>query len=75
MATGSTSDMGLGVGVVFGVLATLGAVLMGANSYNYVLRHAQGLETAGLLANSGLGFGLAVVAASLSIVAIHVYEG
>ena len=75
MATESASDMGLGLGVVFGVVAAIGAVLMGVYSYNYAIRHAQGLETTGLLTNSGLAFGLAMVAASLSLVAIHVYEG
>lgn len=75
MATESASDMGLGLGVVFGVVATLGAVMMGVYSYNYALRDAQGLDTAGLLTNSGLAFGLAMVAACLALVAIHAYEG
>jgi hypothetical protein len=75
MTAESVTDKGLGLGLLFGVLAMLGAVLTGINSYNYAIRDAQGLETAGLLANSGLAFGLAIVAASLSLVVIHVYGG
>lgn len=75
MVTESASDMGPGLGVAFGVVATIGAVLMGVYSYNYAIRHAQGLDTAGLLTNSGLAFGLAIVAACLSLVAIHAYDG
>ena len=75
MSTESATDMGVGMGLLFGLLAVGGAVLTGLFSYNYAIRDAQGLETAGLLANSGIAFGVAMVAASLALVAIHVYDG
>jgi len=73
MTTESATDMGVGLGALFGVVALLGAVVTAVSSYNYAIRDAQGLETAGLLTNSGLAFGVAIVAASLALVAIHVY--
>jgi len=74
MATESATDMGVGLALLFGVLAIGGAALTGINSYNYAIREAQGLDTGGLLASSGLAFSVAVVAASLAIVALHVYD-
>jgi len=73
MTTESATDMGIGLGALFGVVAILGAVVTAVTSYNYAIREAQGLDTAGLLTNSGLAFGVAMVAASLALVAIHVY--
>ena len=75
MSTNPAADKGVGLGLLFGVIAVGGAALTGIFSYNYALRSAQGLETGGLLANSGLAFGVAMVAASLTLVAIHVYDG
>jgi len=73
MTTESATDMGVGLGALFGVVALLAAGVTAVNSYNYAVREAQGLDTAGLLTNSGLAFGVAIVAASLALVAIHVY--
>ena len=73
MTTESATDMGVGLGALFGVVALLAAGVTAVNSYNYAVREAQGLDTAGLLTNSGLAFGVAMVAASLALVAIHVY--
>lgn len=73
MTTESATDMGVGLGALFGVVALLAAGVTAVNSYNYAIREAQGLDTAGLLTNSGLAFGVAMVAASLALVAIHVY--
>lgn len=75
MSTETATDKGVGLGLLFGVIALGGAALTGIFSYNYAIRGAQGLETSGLLANSGLAFGVAMVAASLALVAIHVYQG
>jgi hypothetical protein len=74
MATESATDLGVGLSLLFGVVALGGAALTGINSYNYAILHAQGVETSGLLASSGLAFGVAMVAASLAIVAMHVYD-
>ncbi|MDS0283151.1 DUF7525 family protein [Haloarcula onubensis] len=73
MTTESASDMGVGLGALFGVVAVVAAAVTAVNSYNYAVREAQGLDTAGLLTNSGVAFGVAMVAASLALVAIHVY--
>ena len=73
MTTESASDMGAGLGALFGVVALIGAGVTAVSSYNYAIRDAQGVETAGLLTNSGLAFGVAMVAASLALVAMHVY--
>lgn len=73
MTTESATDMGVGLSVLFGVVALIGAGVTAVSSYNYAIRDAQGLETAGLLTNSGLAFGVAMVAASLALVAMHVY--
>ncbi len=73
MTTESATDMGIGLGALFGVVALLAAVVTAVSSYNYAIRHAQGMDTTGLLANSGIAFGVAIVAASLALVAIHVY--
>jgi len=55
-----TSDKAVGLSLVFGVVAALGAGWMFA---------AGGDETA------GIGFALAMIAASLSVVAVHLYWG
>ena len=73
MTTESATDMGIGLGALFGVVALLAAGVTAVSSYNYAIRHAQGLDTAGLLTNSGIAFGVAIVTASLALVAIHVY--
>ena len=73
MTTNSATDMGIGLGALFGVVALIGAGVTAVSSYNYAIRDAQGLYTAGLLTNSGIAFGVAIVAASLALVAIHVY--
>jgi hypothetical protein len=65
--------MGVGLGALFGVVALGAAVMTAVSSYNYAIRDAQGLDTAGLLTNSGIAFGVAMVAASLALVAIHAY--
>lgn len=74
MTTESATDMGLGLSLVFALVALGGAAMTGITSYNYAIRHAQGIETSGLLANSGIAFGAAIVFASLAIVAMHVYD-
>ncbi|WP_336002556.1 DUF7525 family protein [Halorientalis halophila] len=58
-ATGLESDKAIGLGLLFGALGVLGAVVM------YVAAAQQ------LLA--GWGFALAIVFGSLSIAAIHVF--
>lgn len=58
--TAIRSDKAVGLGLVFGALAVLGAVLM------YVAAARQVL--------AGWGFALAVLAASLAVAAIHVFS-
>jgi len=72
--TETQTDMGLGLGLLFGLVALGAAALMAINAYDYAVKHAQGLDTAGLLVSSGWGFGVAMLAAGLAILAIHVYD-
>ncbi|MUV88920.1 hypothetical protein GJ629_02600 [Halapricum sp. CBA1109] len=58
--TATASDMGIGLSMLFGALAIVGAGIM------YVAAEDQ-IVAAG-------GFGLAVLAGSLSIAALHVYD-
>lgn len=58
--TASASDMGIGLSILFGALAVLGAVTM------YLAADDQ-VVAAG-------GFGLAVLAGSLAVAALHVYD-
>jgi len=74
MSTESATDMGVGLSLMFAIIALGGAAMTGISSYNYAIRHAQGLETSGLLANSGLAFGAAIAFAALAIVVMHAYE-
>jgi hypothetical protein len=74
METDSATDMGTGLGLLFGLVAIIASAVTGLSSYNYALREAQGLDTAGLLTNSGIAFGVAMLAASLALVAIHAYD-
>lgn len=59
--TATGSDKSIGLGLLFAIVAVVGAggMLLGAFSHNQVF--------------AGLGFGLAVLAASIAVAAIQVY--
>jgi apolipoprotein N-acyltransferase len=68
--TTSESDMGIGLGLLFGVVAVLAALAMAGTAYVTALSdHA---ETMQLL--SGVALAVAFLAGGLSISAIHLYE-
>lgn len=56
----AATDLGLGLGLFFGVLAVVGAIGM-------FVTHANHLA-------AGAGFAIAIVAGALSIAAIHLYD-
>ncbi|MFC6865058.1 hypothetical protein ACFQGE_16540 [Halomicroarcula sp. GCM10025817] len=63
------TDMGIGLGLVFGIVALVAVVLTAANGYAYALN-----GVASVRVTSGIVFGIGLLAAGLSIVAIHVYD-
>ncbi|MFC7027975.1 hypothetical protein ACFQJ5_10830 [Halomicroarcula sp. GCM10025324] len=63
------TDMGLGLGLVFGIVALIAVVLTATNGYAYALN-----GVAQVRITSGIVFGIGLLAAGLSIVAIHVYD-
>ncbi|MFC7019056.1 MULTISPECIES: DUF7525 family protein [Haloarcula] len=63
------TDMGIGLGLVFGIVALAAVVLTAANGYAYALN-----GVASVRVTSGIVFGVGLLAAGLSIVAIHVYD-
>jgi len=67
--TSSKTDMGVGLGLLFSIIAIVAAVAMGVFGYAYALDHARALQI-----NSGIAFGVAMLAAGLAIVAIHAYD-
>lgn len=58
--TAAASDMGIGLAMLFGLLAVLGAVTM------FVAAEEQSIAAG--------GFALAIVAGSLSVAALHFYD-
>jgi hypothetical protein len=73
-STESQTDMGIGLGLLFGLVAVGAAALMAINAYDYAILHAQGGDTSGLLVASGWAFGIAMLTAGLAVMAIHVYD-
>jgi len=68
--TTDASDMGIGLGLLFGLVAVLASMAMGGAAY--VVAFSEHAETMQLL--SGVALTVAMVAGGLSIVAIHIYE-
>lgn len=58
--TGIQSDKSLGLGLVFGMIAAVGALVMFVESANNLL--------------AGWGFALAVIAGSIAIASIHIFS-
>lgn len=70
MATESGTDRSVGLGYLFTILALLGALAMAALGYQTALAHG---DAGGAQALSGVAFGVAVLAGTVGIVALHVY--
>ena len=66
----SETDLSVGLGLAFTVVAIIAAAAMGAASFLNVLEHDPGLQTL-----SGVALAVALVAGGLAIVAMHAYQG
>jgi len=73
MATSTNSDMGVGLGLLFSLIAIGAAIATTVLGYNYAVAHAVGEAARATQINAGLAFGLALVAAGLAVTAVHVY--
>lgn len=67
--TAASSDLSLGLGLVFTVLGLLATVAMGVVSFQNVVAHDPGLQVL-----SGYALAGALLAGGLAIVALHVYH-
>jgi alcohol dehydrogenase YqhD (iron-dependent ADH family) len=73
------SDKGIGLTMLFGVLAVLGAVVMAAAGFVATASLRGGLEvaesvTSAMEVNAAIGFGLAMTFAFLAVVAVQWYD-
>jgi hypothetical protein len=57
--TATSTDLGFGLGLIFGAMAILGAALMFLTASDHLL--------------AGWSFGLAMLAAALSVAALHLF--
>lgn len=71
--TSSKTDLSIGLGLLFSIIALAASVATAVFGYSYAVEHAAGEAARTLQINGGIAFGLAMLAASLAIVAIHVY--
>jgi hypothetical protein len=72
--TSSKTDIGIGLGLLFSILAISGAIATAVFGYTYAIHHAAGEASRALQVNSGVAFGIAMTAGALAIVAIHLYD-
>jgi hypothetical protein len=76
MATTETnSDLSVGLGLLFSLVAVGAAVAAAAFSHSYAIQHAVGEASRALQVNSGVAIGVAMLAAGLAVMAIHAFEG
>lgn len=68
MSATKSSDMGVGLALLFGALAVLGALASTATSYLYAVAGDHLMQTA-----SGVAIGIAMLFAGLTIAALHRY--
>jgi len=74
MATKSSkTDMSVGLGLLFSILALATAGLTTVYGYDYAVQHAAGEAARTIQINGGIAFGAAMLTAAIAIVAIHVY--
>jgi len=63
------TDMGIGLALLLGAVAIIGALVSTGAAYLYALD-----EQGTLLVISGLGIGLAMLAGGLAVAAMHVFD-
>lgn len=71
--TSSKTDMSVGLGLLFSIIAVAAAGATAMFGYSYAIEHAAGEAARGIQINGGIAFGVAMLAAALAVVAIHVY--
>ena len=74
MATTTQTDLGVGLGVLFSLVAIGAAVVTTVLGYTYAINHAADQAARATQIGAGLAFGLAIVAAGLAVIALHVYD-
>jgi hypothetical protein len=67
--TSSKTDMSIGLGLLFSIVALGASATTAIFGYSYALDHARAIQI-----NGGVAFGIAMLAAALAIVAIHAYD-
>jgi hypothetical protein len=67
--TQTDSDMRTGLGLLFAVLTVIAALTVAATSYSSALDHSDTMQLV-----SGVALAVALIAGSLVIAAIHIYE-
>ena len=73
MATTTRTDMGVGLGLLFSLIAVGAAIATTVLGYTYGINHAAGEAARATQVNAGVAFALAMLAAGLAVTAIHVY--
>lgn len=74
MSTTTHTDLGIGLGLLFSLIAVGAAVATAVLGFDYAVLHAAGESARGTQITAGLAFGLSMLAAALAVVAVHVYE-
>lgn len=74
MVTQTETDLGIGLGLVFSLVALGGATVTTVLGYTYAVEHAAGVAVRATQITAGLAFGLALFAGVLAIAAVHVHE-
>ena len=74
MTTTTQTDLGVGLGLLFSLLAVGGAVATTVLGYTYAVNHAAGEAARATQIHAGLAFGLSLLAAGLAVTALHVYD-
>ncbi|MCU4799366.1 hypothetical protein SAMN05216559_3185 [Halomicrobium zhouii] len=74
MATTTQSDFGVGLGLLFSLVALGAAIATTVLGYNYAIAHAAGEAAGTTQITAAVAFGVALLAGGLAVSAIHVYD-
>jgi len=67
--TSSKTDMSIGLGLLFSIIALLASAATGMFGYANAVDHARALQV-----NGGIAFGVAMAAGAIAIIAIHAFD-